>query len=627
LVHQVLTLRKIDDPPAAAAAAWSSMKAVGLLSVCAIGLAAGLTLRLLAYGDWSSFVFTLTVLPVLLSLLTQIVASLTRGQLGLDIVAALSMSAALIFGEQLAASVVALMYSGGQFLENFAAGRASREMTALLSRVPRSARRHRNGILEEVSLDDLHASDRLLVGHGEVVPTDGKLESVVAVLDQSALTGEAMPVKHERGANLMSGTRNVGNAFDYIASQAAVDSTYAGIVRLVERAQQSKAPMSRLADRFAIAFLAITVVLAATAWLVTDDPVRAVAVLVVATPCPLILAVPVALVAGLSRAASNGILVKGGDVLERLARTRCLVVDKTGTITDGLAKIVQIRASPPYSENDVLRLAASLDQVSSHVVAQTIVDEAHKRQLILQIPVSSVETPGEGIEGYVDGRAVVVGGRNFVRGKLADGNASAWPITQPGAVLVDVAIENRLAGEIVLADSLRPGTKSLLHRLKQLGVARIVLATGDRRDVARSIATDLPIDSVRTDLAPDQKVLVVLSERKYGSVMMVGDGVNDAPALAAADVGVAMGIRGSAASAEAADVVLLVDRFDRVELAIGIARRSRAIALQSVFAGIGLSIAGMVAASFGLLAPVQGALLQEIIDVAVVLNALRALRA
>jgi heavy metal translocating P-type ATPase len=625
VAQHALTLRKIDDPPAAAV--WSSTKTVGLLLVCAIGLAVGLALRLFAYGDWSSLVFTLTVLPVLLALLLQIAASLSRGQLGLDIVAALSMSAALIFGEQLAAAVVALMYAGGQFLETFATGRASREMTALLSRVPRSARRYRNAVLEEVSLDDVRAGDRMLVSHGEILPTDGKLESAVAVLDQSALNGEAMPVRHEAGANLMSGTRNVGNAFDYIASQTAADSTYAGIVRLVERAQQSKAPMSRLADRFAIAFLAVTVALAAVAWFMTDDPVRAVAVLVVATPCPLILAVPVALVAGLSRAASNGILVKGGDVLETLARTRCLVVDKTGTITDGRATIAQIHASFPYSEDDVLRAAASLDQVSRHVVAQAIVDEALKRKIALQMPGSSVETPGEGVAGYVDNRSVVVGGRNFVRGKLEDGNASAWSVTQPrGAMVVAVAIEGRLAGEIVLTDSLRPGTQSLLHRLRRLGVERIVLATGDRRDVARSIAADLPIDSVRTDLAPDQKVLVVLSERKHGAVMMVGDGVNDAPALAAADVGVAMGIRGSAASAEAADVVLLVDRFDRVELAIVIARRSRVIALQSVYAGIGLSIAGMIAATFGLLAPVQGALLQEIIDVAVVLNALRALR-
>jgi heavy metal translocating P-type ATPase len=610
----------------AATSGWSSRKTLALLLVPAVGLSCGLALRASSYREWSSLILTVTVLPVLLSLLVQIVASLRRGQLGLDIVAALSMSAALVFGEQLAATVVALMYAGGQFLESFAAGRAAREMTALLSRVPRSARRHRDGALEEITLDAIRPGDRLLVSSGEVVPTDGRLESDVAVLDQSALTGEAMPTRYEAGADLMSGGINVDNAFDYVASRAAADSTYAGIVRLVERAQQSKAPMSRIADRFAVAFLAVTVIIAATAWFLAGDPVRAVAVLVVATPCPLILAVPVALVAGLSRAAANGILVKGGETLENLAQVRCLVVDKTGTITDGRATIVEIHACQSYSENDILRMAASLDQISKHVVARTIVDEALKRKLVLEIPSGSTEKPGEGVEGFVAGRHVVVGGRRFVRGKLSEGDVATWSVTKPGAVMVTVAIDGALAGEIVLTDRLRPGTKSLLQRLKRLGVSRIVLATGDRRDVARSIAADLPIDSVRAELAPDQKVLVVLSERKYGSVMMVGDGVNDAPALAAADVGVAMGIRGSAASAEAADVVLLVDQFDRIELAITIGRRSKTIALQSVYAGIGLSIAGMIAASFGLLPPVQGALLQEVIDVAVVLNALRALR-
>ena len=384
--------------------------------------------------------------------------------------------------------------------------------------------------------------------------------------------------------------------------------------------------MSRLADRFAIGFLAVTVILAVAAWLFSGDPVRAVAVLVVATPCPLILAVPVALVSGLSRAAAHGILIKGGDALETLAQIRCLVVDKTGTITDGRAAIVAIHASGGYSENDVLRSAASLDQVSRHIVAQTIVAAARERALVLDMPAGAVEAAGEGVEGEVDGRRVIVGGRGFVRARVADSAAHAHSAAAPGSVVVAVAIDGKLAGEIVLADHLRPGTAALLMRLKRLGVSRIVLATGDRQDVARAIATGLPIDAVRSDLAPDQKVLVVLSERKHGPVMMVGDGVNDAPALAAADIGVAMGIRGSAASAEAADVVLLVDRFDRIEPAIAIARRSRSIALQSVYAGIGLSVAGMVAAFFGYLAPVQGALLQEAIDVAVVLNALRVLR-
>lgn len=592
-----------------------------------LGLAAGFGFWFAGLEQWSGLIWGLAAVPVLVALIYQIVASLRRGDFGLDIVAALSMSAALIFGEELAAVVVALMYAGGQYLEDFAEGRARREMTALLSRVPRVAMRHRNGGLEEIKLDDIRPGDQLLIRQGEGVPVDGKVSSGVAVLDQSVLTGEAMPVRRKAGDSVMSGSTNAGDAFDIVASQTAAASTYAGIVRLVEQAQQSKAPMARLADRFAIVFLAVTVVIAGAAWLLTGDPIRAVAVLVIATPCPLILALPVAIVSGLSRAAKEGILIKGGDALERMAKIHCLVIDKTGTITHGRAKIVAINTTAGHAPEDVLRLAASLDQASNHVVAQTIVATATARTFPLGLPVDVAETPGEGVEGLVDGKRVVVGGRKFVRSKVAHAapsNLIGSPVA--GSVISSVAIDGEIAGEIVLADDLRPGMADLLQALRGVGIKRIVLATGDRAEVAKTITADLGIDAIRADLGPDQKVLVVVSERKNGPVMMVGDGVNDAPALAAADVGVAMGARGAAASAEAADVVLLVDRLDRILQAIQISQRSSRIALESVYAGIGLSIVGMIVAAFGYITPVQGALLQEAIDVAVILNALRALK-
>lgn len=592
-----------------------------------LGLAVGFGFRFAGMEEWSGLVWGLAAAPVLVALIYQIIASLRRGDFGLDIVAALSMSAALIFGEELAAVVVALMYAGGQYLEDFAEGRARREMTALLSRVPRVAMRHRNGGLEEIKLDDIQPGDQLLIRQGESVPVDGKVSAGVAVLDQSVLTGEAMPVRRKAGDSVMSGSTNAGDAFDIVASQTAAASTYAGIVRLVEQAQQSKAPMVRLADRFAIVFLAVTVVIAGGAWLLTGDPIRAVAVLVIATPCPLILALPVAIVSGLSRAAKEGILIKGGDALERMAKIHCLVIDKTGTITHGRAKIVAINTTAGHAPDDVLRLAASLDQASSHIVAQTIVETAAARRLPLSVPVDVAEAPGEGVEGLVDGKRVVVGGRKFVRSKVAHA-ASSNLIGSPvaGSVISSVAIDGEIAGEIVLADDLRPGMADLLQELRTVGIQRIVLATGDRAEVAKTITAGLGIDAIRADLGPDQKVLVVVSERKNGPVMMVGDGVNDAPALAAADVGVAMGARGAAASAEAADVVLLVDRLDRILQAIRISQRSSRIALESVYAGIGLSIVGMIMAAFGYITPVQGALLQEAIDVAVILNALRALK-
>ena len=597
-----------------------------LVALSAAGLALGLALRLFGQEEWAAWVWGAFTVPVLLALLIEIVLKLRSGEVGLDIVAALSMTAALVFGEELAAVVVALMYAGGQYLESFAERHARREMTALLARVPRTAVRHRDGELEEVPLDAITPGDRLLVRRGDVVPVDGTVARGLAVLDQSALTGESIPVQETNGEPVMSGSTNVGEAFDLFASRRAAESTYAGIVRLVEAAQRSKAPMSRLADRFAMAFLAVTVIMAGGAWFWTGDPIRAVAVLVIATPCPLILAVPVAIVSGLSRAAKHGILIKGGKALETMARVRSLVIDKTGTLTRGRAQVVSVHVASELSADDVMRIAASLDQASKHIIAQTIVSEAQHRGLHLAVPTNVVETPGEGIEGSVEGRRVSVGGVRFVASKLPIRGAALQRPGKPGSVLVAVAIDDKLAGELVLADELRAGTEALLQNLRRLGVERIVLATGDRREVAEAITAGLSIDAVRSDLTPDQKVMVVLSERKNGVVMMAGDGVNDAPALAAADVGLAMGAKGAAASAEAADVVLLVDHLDRIVPAMEIARRSRFIALESVYAGIGLSIVGMVVAALGHITPVQGALLQEAIDVAVILNALRALQ-
>lgn len=598
---------------------------IALLVIALGGLIVGLGLRFAGHAPQADIAWSIGVAPALAALIVEILRSLRYGEVGLDIVAALSMSAALAFGETLAAAVVAVMYSGGHFLESYAEGRARREMHSLLLRVPRTAMRYRDGGLEEVLLDDVAPGDRLLIRQGDVVPVDGTMMSETAFLDTSALTGESLPVRLARGAEAMSGATNSGEAFDLLARRRARESTYAGIVRLVEGAQRSKAPMSRLADRWSLGFLAITVVLAFAAWWFTGDPIRAVAVLVVATPCPLILAVPVALVAGLSRAAHFGVLVKGAKVLEAMAHIRILILDKTGTLTDGRPRIVSIESHFGLAEQDILRFAAALDQASKHPVAQAIVAAAKARDLSLPAPSDVVETPGEGVSGTVEGHRLVVGGNSFVArhtGQKAGDHAAL----AAGSVQVALAVDGRLAGHLVMTDPLREGTAAMLKGLRREGISRILLATGDRAEVAERVAEGLGLDGLRAELTPDQKVLLVLTERKNGPVMMVGDGVNDAPALAAADVGVAMGARGAAASAEAADVVLLVDRLDRLKPGIEIARRSRRIAIESVVVGIGLSVLGMVAAAFGYLTPVQGALLQEVIDVAVILNALRALR-
>ena len=590
----------------------------------------------LAIGGWfwwrgnagsSHVAWTLGTLPVLLALLGQIIASLRRGDVGLDVVAALSMSAALVFGESLAGNVVALMYAGGQLLESFAEGRARREMTALLGRVAFTAMRYRDHTLEEVPIATIRQGDRLLIRQGDVVPVDGHVADGVAVLDLSALTGESIPKSLSRGGEVMSGSTLVGPAFDLIASRPAAESTYAGIVRLVEAAQASKSPMVRLADRYAMWFLALTVSLAATAWFLSGDPIRALAVLVVATPCPLILAVPVAIISGISRTAKSGALVKDGAALEALAHVRTAILDKTGTVTLGRPTITAIRAGGGFTEHDVLGLAASLDQASAHVIATSLIEAATEAGLPLLPPSNIAERPGKGIEGMVGGRRVAIGGSTYVRNRSDRNHALLQELDDhDGVQSVAVAVDGAVAGIILLQDQLREDAHTTLDALRAAGIERIVLASGDMDHIAQTVGRSLGVDETLGDLTPEGKVVAVRRAAATGPVMMVGDGVNDAPALAAADVGVAMGARGAAASSEAASVVLLVDELYPLATALNISRRTRAIALQSVFIGLGLSIAGMIVAAFGYLPPVQGALLQEAIDVVVILNALRALR-
>lgn len=596
-----------------------------ILLIALTGLLSGLVLNFSGQPGLADTVWFIGVAPALAALAVEILRSLGRGEVGLDIVAALSMTAALVFGETLAAAVVAVMYAGGTFLESFAEGRARREMHALLSRVPRTATRYRNSGLEDVPLDEIIPGDRLLIRQGDVVPVDGILSSGTAFVDTSDLTGESMPQRLFPGDEAMSGATNAGEAFDITATHRAAESTYAGIVRLVEAAQESKAPMSRLADRWSLGFLAVTVSIAFAAWWFTGDPIRAVAVLVVATPCPLILAVPVALVAGLSRAAHFGVLIKGAGPLETMARVTTLILDKTGTLTDGRPRIVSIDSAGGMTESQILLYAASLDQASKHPVAQALVAAAKARGLVLPAPSEVVEIPGEGVTGTVSGHAVVVGGDGFVARHIGQPDGGYTGLST-GSVIVAVAVDGAVAGHLIMADPLREGVAMMLANLRQQGIGRILLATGDRKEVAERVTKGLGLDGVQAGLTPQQKVLLVHSARKNGPVMMVGDGVNDAPALAAADVGVAMGARGAAASVEAADVILLVDRLDRIAPGIEIAQASRRIAVESVVAGIGLSVLGMIAAAFGYLTPVQGAVLQEVIDVAVILNALRALR-
>ncbi len=599
-----------------------------LLAAATSGFAVGGFAHLAGRGDAAHAVWAATAVVGLISALWWVSEAALHGRLGVDVVAVLALVGSLAIGEYLAGAVITVMLASGRALESRAAARARSELRRLLERAPRVAHRYENGELTSRRVEDVRPGDLLLVQPGEVVPVDGRVEAALAVLDESALTGEPLPVERDVGDPVRSGVVNAGGPLDLRVTASAAESTYAGIVRLVSEAEASSAPSVRLADRYAGAFVLVSLVLAAVAWAASADPVRAVAVLVVATPCPLILAVPVAIVSGLSRAARRGVVVKGGAALERLARGEILLFDKTGTITAGRPTVTEVVTAGAMSSDDVLRLAASLDQVSPHVLAASVVRAARARSLPLSLPSAVEEVPGHGVRGTVDEHRVAVG-------------KAAWISTLPNArwvrtvrrraevddsLTVFVEVDGVAVGALLLDDPIRTDATRTIRQLRRDGIRRIVMVTGDREAAARTVGDVIGVDEVLADRTPADKVDVVRIERRSGRTIMVGDGINDAPALALADVGVAVGARGATASSEAADVVLTVDRLDRLGEAIIIARRARHIALQSVLAGIGLSFIAMCVAALGYLPPVWGAALQEVIDVAVILNALRVLR-
>ena len=599
-----------------------------LVTIAIAGLSAGIIAYAADRLDLADLSWTLATAPVVAGLAISIARDLLAGRFGVDAIALVSMSAALALGQPLAGAVVALMYSGGNVLEEIAVARAEHDLRSLVDRAPREAHRRVGDRIEEVPISAVTIGDQLLVRAGEVVPVDGVVTSSAATIDESALTGEPIPVVKARGAAILSGSLNAGGTFELTVSAAAGESTYAGIVRLVTAAQTAKAPFVRLADRYALIFLPVTLALAFVAWLISGDLIRSLAVLVAATPCPLILAAPVAFIAGVAQAARRGILVKGGGPLEALARAHTVLFDKTGTLTVGGARLLSVEVAPGETADEVLMLGASLEQASHHVLANAIVQAGAERGLSLKVPEQVRESMGSGLHGVIGGRHVAAGSHDMI---FAGERVTEWAsrairrASWRSALIVFVAVEGRPIGALLLADELRSDTPRAIRLLRDAGIARMVMVTGDRAAAAQAIGAALDLDAVLADRVPSDKVDAVRSEQRLYPTIMVGDGINDAPALASADVGIALGARGASASSEAADVVILADRLDRVGEAIVIAQRARRIAVESIVAGMGLSILAMVAATFGWLMPVPAAIVQEVIDVAVILNALRAL--
>ena len=604
--------------------------AAGAASAILIG---GL-LHLLGADAAGDLVWGVSVAVLASELAVEVVRSIVVDHsLGVDTIALVAMVGSLALNQELAGAVVGLMFTGGAALEEVASRRARRELTSLVSRAPKRATSAPAPTSGRSRWRRSKSATSSWSAPARSVPVDGTIVSAEAVVDTSTLSGEPLPETLARGGSVLSGSANAGAPFDLRADRPATQSAYAALVRLVEHAQSVRAPLVRMADRYAGFFLPATLLLAGAAWLLSGDPVRALAVVVVATPCPLILAAPIALVSGLSRAARSGVIVKGADAIEALGQARTVLFDKTGTLTVGTPDFREVHALEGFDGGELLQLAASLDRLSTHVLGQALLRAATEAGLELEVPHDIHEQPGQGIAGAVADKLVAVGSRAFMldadipRDELAEA-AVRIGSRGSGEVHVFVAVGGHLGGVIVLADELKPEARTIVERLRHEGIRHIAMVSGDRRSAAERVGRELGVDRVYAEQSPEAKLETVRSLQARPDlqpVVMVGDGINDAPALALADVGIAMGAAGATVSSETADVVITVDRVDRVADAVHAGRRSLYIARQSMLTGMGLSMAAMLVAAAGYLPPVAGALFQELIDLAVILNALRAL--
>ena len=577
------------------------------------------TLGTLIFGFTQDFFWIVSGLIGLIPATFWFVRALRKKTMGSDVLAVLSLLSTLLTGELFAASVIAVMLASGRVLEGWAVGQAERQLKALLARMPRNVKRvKKDGTLEQIKTEVIAIGDRLLIHSGEITPADGRL-TIAATLDESALTGEPLPVQRSINEEISSGVLNAGAPFEYIATTTSENSTYEGIIKLVKSAQAKSTPGVRLANKWALRFVPFALTVAALAWFLTGDIDRAVAVLVAATPCPLILAVPIAIVAGLSQSAKNGAVIKGGEILELLSRTEVVLLDKTGTLTHGGPAISAINSAPGVTDDEVLQLAASIDQYSPHIVAKSIVEYTQKRELSIAAATKISEVPGHYISGLVNGSTITVGQLTVDR--------PDW-LTFSKPLIVAVTRNNQLIGIIGLEDPIRPESKSMISALKSSGVSYVALVTGDREETAQAVAKTLGISEVFARSTAEDKLRITLNamSNATGTVVVVGDGINDAPALAAAHVGVAMGAHGASAASEAADVIIVDDSIDRLIRAIRISKHARRKALEASGIGMALSCIIMVTGALGITSASQGAVAQEVIDVIAILWALTTLK-
>ncbi|WP_125574455.1 heavy metal translocating P-type ATPase [Levilactobacillus huananensis] len=582
--------------------------AVIILGVIAVWLQFGLQ-----RGNLAQIIITVLGLLLAFLMFVEMVQTLRSGKFGIDLLAITAVLATLAVGEYWAALIVLLMLTGGDALEDFAARKANSELQDLLNNSPQTAHRSVGESWEDVAVGEITVGDRLLVKPGEVMPVDGTLLTGPTSVNESSLTGEARPVDKQVGMTVMSGSLNGEAAVELRADQTADNSQYQNIVRLVKQAEERPAKFVRLADRYAVPFTLLAYVIAGIAWAVSKDPVRFAEVLVVASPCPLILAAPIALISGMSRASRNGIIVKTGTTLEKLAKVKTVAFDKTGTITQGRLVVDRVVPVTALTDDRLLQLAASAEQHSGHVLAQSLV-AANKAPLLTASDVN--ETTAQGVHAMIDGQEVRVGKLGFVTDDQVE---------QPDQTAVYVAIAGIYQGYVSFTDRVRPEAKETMHALRQAGVEHLLMISGDRRPIAATIAKEVGIDQIHAECLPADKIKVLADlSGDQRPVAMVGDGINDAPSLATADVGIAMGAHGATAASESADAVVLKDDLTRVSVARKIAQDTMRVAKQAVLIGIFICTGLMLIASFGVIPAIIGAVFQEVVDTVTILYALRA---
>ncbi|MEK7594391.1 MAG: heavy metal translocating P-type ATPase [Patescibacteria group bacterium] len=593
-----------------------------LFSLAIITVITGLVLELAGQRTAAGWLLGIVAIVEVCPLLWSMWQDIRLGKYGIDILAATAIITSVILQQYWAAIVVVLMLTGGEALEDFAEHRAKSELDQLLKHAPRKAHVIRKGKTIDVGVNDIHVGDKILIRAGELVPVDAVVIDGTASFDESSLTGESLPQTKQVKDQLLSGSINLDGVITAKALATAADSQYQQIVKLVRGASASQAPFVRLADRYSLPFTIAAYALAGGVWVISGEAIRFLEVIIVATPCPLLLAAPIALISGMARASKYGIIIKTGKAMERLAEAQTIAFDKTGTLTQGRLVVEKIKTYGDFKADEVLALAASLEQNSNHVVAQAIVNEAKTQKIKLTKAKHITEISGRGLKAATRGQEIIVGRLSLLEehGVVMPSKSKLGVINQTA---VYVALGGELAGVVTFQDQERPETQATLERLRDLGLKEMLMITGDNQATAGAIAQKLGINHVHAEMLPADK-LHVFDEVTKRPLVFVGDGVNDAPALTAADVGIALGARGSTAASESADMVIMLDDLGRVATALTIAKQTFRIAKQSILIGIGLSLVLMLIFATGKMSPLSGAILQELVDVFVIFNALRA---